>query len=86
MVIGLILTFAPIIRMTLGNYITEVMSRHFMFLLNVIPRTFVCFAVFNYVDSDKPDYKLAESEYWKSFFLKLSGTCACILFYAYKCI
>ncbi len=61
MVIGLVVTVAPTIGPTLGGYITEVMSWHFMFLLNVIPGIFVCFVVFNYVDFDKPDYKLLDN-------------------------
>lgn len=58
MVIGLVVTVAPTVGPTLGGYITEIMSWHFMFLLNIIPGIFVCFVVLNYVDFDKPNYKL----------------------------
>ncbi len=61
MVIGLVVTMAPTLGPTLGGYITEHLSWHFMFLLNVIPGIFVCSTVFMYVDFDKPDYKLLEN-------------------------
>lgn len=58
MIIGLVVTVAPTIGPTLGGYVTEITSWHFMFLLNVIPGIFVCFVVLNYIDFDKPNYKL----------------------------
>ncbi|GAB4164082.1 MAG: MFS transporter [Rickettsiaceae bacterium] len=58
MIIGLVVTVAPTIGPTLGGYITEVISWHFMFLLNIIPGIFVCTTVWLYVDFDKPNYKL----------------------------
>lgn len=58
MIIGLVVTLAPTLGPTLGGYITENISWHFMFLLNVIPGIFVCTAVFIYVDFDKPNPKL----------------------------
>ncbi len=61
MVIGLVVTVAPTIGPTLGGYITETISWHFMFLLNVIPGIFVCVTVFLYVDFDKPNYKLLKN-------------------------
>jgi DHA2 family multidrug resistance protein len=61
MIIGLVVTVAPTIGPTLGGYITETISWHFMFLLNVIPGIFVCTTVFLYVDFDKPNYKLLKN-------------------------
>ena len=61
MIIGLVVTVAPTIGPTLGGYITEAISWHFMFLLNVIPGVFVCTTVFRYVDFDKPNYKLLKN-------------------------
>jgi len=58
MIIGLVVTLAPTLGPTLGGYITENISWHFMFLLNVIPGIFVCTTVFLYVDFDKPNPKL----------------------------
>ncbi|AAU03631.1 DHA2 family efflux MFS transporter permease subunit [Rickettsia typhi] len=59
--IGLIVTVAPTLGPTLGGYITEILSWHFMFLLNVIPGIFVCTVVFLYVDFDKPNYQLLKN-------------------------
>ena len=58
MIIGLVVTVAPTIGPTLGGYITEHLSWHFMFLMNVIPGIFVCVIVLKYVDFDKPNHKL----------------------------
>lgn len=54
-IIGLVVTVAPTVGPTLGGYITEVLSWHFMFLLNVLPGIFVCYAVYFYIDFDKPN-------------------------------
>lgn len=59
--IGLVVTVAPTLGPTLGGYITEVLSWHFMFLLNVIPGIFVCTVVFLYADFDKPNYNLLKN-------------------------
>ncbi|MGC0371751.1 MAG: hypothetical protein DGJ47_000451 [Rickettsiaceae bacterium] len=61
MIIGLVVTVAPTIGPTLGGYITELVSWHFMFLINIIPGIFVCVIVFLYADFDKPNYKLLEN-------------------------
>ncbi len=57
-IIGLTVTVAPTLGPTLGGYITEIISWHFMFLINIIPGIFVCAIVLLYVDFDKPNYKL----------------------------
>lgn len=57
-IIGLVVTVAPTLGPVLGGYITDIISWHFMFLLNVIPGIFVCTVVFLYGDFDKPNYKL----------------------------
>ena len=59
--IGLVVTVAPTIGPTLGGYITESLSWHFMFLLNIIPGIFVSYTVFKYVDFDKPNYNLLKN-------------------------
>lgn len=61
MIIGLVVTVAPTLGPSLGGYITEYSSWHFMFLMNVIPGIFVCITVFLYVDFDKPNYKLLQN-------------------------
>jgi DHA2 family multidrug resistance protein len=56
--IGLIVTVAPTLGPTLGGYITENISWHFMFLINVIPGIFVSVVMLLYADFDKPNYSL----------------------------
>ena len=63
-VIGLVVTVAPTLGPTIGGYITEILSWHFMFLLNVIPGIFVCVVVFLYADFDKPNYNLLKNFDW----------------------
>lgn len=60
-IIGLTVTIAPTLGPTIGGYITDIASWHFMFLVNVIPSIFVCTAVFLYADFDKPNYDLLKN-------------------------
>lgn len=60
-IVGLIVTMAPTLGPTLGGYITEYLSWHFMFLLNVIPGIFVCVIVYLYADFDQPNYDLLKN-------------------------
>ncbi len=53
-IIGLTVTVAPTLGPTIGGYITEILSWHFMFLVNVIPGIFVCTTVFLYAHFDEP--------------------------------
>ncbi len=55
---GLVATMAPTLGPTLGGYITEISSWHWLFLANLLPGTFVTLAVWNLVDFDKPDWSL----------------------------
>ncbi|MCC8371232.1 MAG: DHA2 family efflux MFS transporter permease subunit [Rickettsia endosymbiont of Pseudomimeciton antennatum] len=60
-IVGLVVTMAPTLGPTLGGYITEYLSWHFMFLLNVIPGIFVCVIVYLYADFDQPNYDLLKN-------------------------
>ncbi|MFP3017469.1 MAG: DHA2 family efflux MFS transporter permease subunit [Candidatus Tisiphia sp.] len=60
-IVGLVVTIAPTLGPTLGGYITENLSWHFMFLLNVIPGIFVCVVVYLYADFDQPNYNLLKN-------------------------
>jgi len=51
-VIGLVATLAPTIGPTLGGWLTETMSWHWLFLINVIPGLFVSFVVFSFFDKE----------------------------------
>ena len=59
-IIGLVVTMAPTLGPTIGGYVTEVMSWHFMFLLNIIPGIFVCTITwfYAYFAFDKANYAL----------------------------
>jgi DHA2 family multidrug resistance protein len=56
--IGLVATMAPTIGPTLGGYLTQSLSWHWLFLINIVPGMLVCLAVWTLVDLDKPDFSL----------------------------
>ncbi len=51
---GLVSTMAPSIGPTIGGYLTESFSWHWLFLINIVPGTIASFAVWNLVRIDKP--------------------------------
>lgn len=57
-VMGLTATIAPSIGPTLGGYITEHASWHWLFLLNLLPGMVAATGVWFFLDMDKPDFKL----------------------------
>ncbi|MGE8943317.1 DHA2 family efflux MFS transporter permease subunit [Leptospira interrogans] len=56
--IGLVATLAPTIGPTIGGYLSDAFSWHWLFLVNVIPGIGVAIAVYFLVDFDKPDHSL----------------------------
>ncbi|MGP8290451.1 DHA2 family efflux MFS transporter permease subunit [Vreelandella zhanjiangensis] len=58
-VIGMVVTMAPSIGPTVGGYITETQSWHWLFLANVIPGILVCWAAWTFLDIDKPNHAIA---------------------------
>lgn len=54
-VIGMVVTLAPSIGPTVGGYLTEIFSWHWLFLINVIPGICVSLAVWRFLDVDKGD-------------------------------
>jgi DHA2 family multidrug resistance protein len=62
--IGLVATLAPTIGPTVGGYLTDALSWHWLFFINVIPGIGVAAAAFLLIDFDKPDYKLLENFDW----------------------
>src|SRR3954452_4976147 len=54
-VVGLIATLAPTIGPTIGGYLTDSFSWHWLFLINVVPGIVVTIATAVLVDFDKPD-------------------------------
>lgn len=59
--IGLTATMAPTIGPTLGGWLTEQLSWHWLFLINVPVGLFVAGAVWRCLDIDKPDWSLRRS-------------------------
>jgi MFS transporter, DHA2 family, multidrug resistance protein len=62
--IGLIATLAPTIGPTIGGYISEAMSWHWLFLVNVIPGILVTIAAFSLIDFDRSDFSLLDRFDW----------------------
>ena len=57
-VIGMIATTAPSIGPTLGGYITQHASWHWLFLMNVVPGILASAGVWFFLRIDKPDFAL----------------------------
>ncbi|MCI0509035.1 DHA2 family multidrug resistance protein [Chromohalobacter marismortui] len=56
-VMGLVATLAPSIGPTVGGYITEFASWHWLFLANLVPGVLVSVAVWRLLDIDRPDHR-----------------------------
>lgn len=56
--IGLVATMAPTIGPTLGGWLTQAFSWHWLFLINLVPGVLVTIAVYVLADFDKPDWSL----------------------------
>lgn len=56
--VGLTVTLAPTIGPTVGGYLTELMSWHWLFLINVVPGAVATLIAWTMVDFDEPDYGL----------------------------
>ncbi len=62
--IGLVATLAPTIGPTVGGYLTDLFSWHWLFLVNVIPGIFVTVATFTLVDFDEPQLEQFKTFDW----------------------
>lgn len=63
-IIGLVATLAPTIGPTVGGIITDVMSWHWLFFINVLPGIGITIGVLALVDFDKPNFALLERFDW----------------------
>jgi len=63
-VIGLIATLAPTVGPTIGGYVTDALSWHWLFFINIVPGMIVTFLAWTLIDFDKPDYSLLENFDW----------------------
>src|SRR5882672_7098594 len=69
-IIGLVATLAPTIGPTIGGYLTDALSWHWLFFINVVPGIAVTIATLWLVDFDKPDLKLLENfDWWGLLFM-----------------
>ncbi|MGZ5804905.1 MAG: DHA2 family efflux MFS transporter permease subunit [Xanthobacteraceae bacterium] len=62
--IGLIATLAPTIGPTIGGFLTEALSWHWLFFINIIPGIVVSLAAYSLIDFDRPDYSLFDNFDW----------------------
>jgi DHA2 family multidrug resistance protein len=63
-VIGLIATLAPTVGPTIGGYVTDALSWHWLFFINIAPGIAVTIAAATLIDFDKPDYALLDNFDW----------------------
>ena len=74
--IGLVATLAPTIGPTVGGYLTDVSSWHWLFFINIVPGIIVTTAAITLIDFDKPDYSLfgrfdwSASSSWRCFWAR----------------
>jgi MFS transporter, DHA2 family, multidrug resistance protein len=59
--IGLVATLAPTIGPTVGGYLTDTLSWHWLFFINVFPGICVTIAAITLIDFDKPDFSLFDN-------------------------
>jgi MFS transporter, DHA2 family, multidrug resistance protein len=62
--VGLVATLAPTIGPTIGGYLTDALSWHWLFFINVGPGIVVATLTFILVDFDRPDLSLFEEFDW----------------------
>ena len=62
--IGLVATLAPTIGPTVGGYLTDALSWHWLFFINIVPGILVTLAAVTLIDFDRPDLALFERFDW----------------------
>src|SRR5437867_1127632 len=68
--IGLVATLAPTIGPTIGGYLTDTLSWHWLFFINIGPGIVVTIMAFALIDFDKPNFKLFENfDWWGLIFM-----------------
>ena len=68
--IGLVATLAPTIGPTVGGYLTEALSWHWLFFINIVPGIIVTFAALALIDFDRPNFALFDKfDWWGLIFM-----------------
>ena len=68
--IGLIATLAPTIGPTVGGYLTDALSWHWLFFINIGPGIVVTALAYLLIDFDRPNYALFERfDWWGLIFM-----------------
>lgn len=62
--IGLVATLAPTVGPTVGGYLTDLFSWHWLFLINVVPGIAVAAAAATLIDFDEPNWALFDRFDW----------------------
>jgi DHA2 family multidrug resistance protein len=69
-IIGLVATLAPTIGPTVGGYITDLMSWHWLFFINIVPGIGITIGVLALVDFDQPNFALLDRfDWWGLIFM-----------------
>src|SRR6266480_6104026 len=63
-IIGLVATLAPTIGPTVGGYITDALSWHWLFFINIVPGIGITVGVLALVDFDRPNFELLKRFDW----------------------
>jgi DHA2 family multidrug resistance protein len=63
-IIGLVATLAPTVGPTVGGYLTDALSWHWLFFINVLPGIAITIGVLALVDFDKPNLELLDHLDW----------------------
>src|SRR2546421_5806225 len=69
-IIGLVATLAPTIGPTVGGFITDMMSWHWLFFINIVPGIALTIGVLALCDFDEPNFALLEHfDWWGLLFM-----------------
>jgi DHA2 family multidrug resistance protein len=63
-IIGLVATLAPTVGPTVGGFITDAMSWHWLFFINIVPGIGITVGVLALVDFDEPNFALLDRFDW----------------------
>src|SRR3981189_1183238 len=63
-IVGLVATLAPTVGPTVGGFITDAMSWHWLFFINIVPGIAITVGVLALVDFDQPNFKLLDRFDW----------------------